>query len=319
MSFHEPKKECPVCRQTAELVFLKDHRNQYGDFSLWQCRKCLVRFWLPFENPAARDWYEKIDPYNFKKNDRPRKLHPYHKKFIRRHRQELPQVRILDLGCGTGEFIARLEELHAEAWGTDIDRPAVQIARNNFHLKNVYPLAMEEFFKKDLPAFDYITIFEVLEHVTNPLEILRQAKNFLKSGGKLIISLPSKKRIFPELSKWDYPLHHFSQWSPTAMGKFLSLIGYENVEIRTSGKLHYLYELALQLIIPQKTVDKTKTEIKTDGEKNMKRKLLKLIYPFARLIFVYLLPYLLVGLLFLPTVIFFPQTGSLYVEAEKNK
>ncbi len=323
MSFYKPNNECPVCGRESEFKFIKDHKNQYGDFSLWQCHQCLVRFWLPFENPTAREWYEKTDPYNIKKNNQARKLHHYHKKFIELHKKEIVKNRILDLGCGTGEFVAELEKFGGEAWGTDIDQPAVEIAKK-FNLKNVYPLPIENFFEKEnLPSFDYITIFEVLEHVGNPLEIIKKAKNLLTPEGKIVISLPSRKRIFPELSEWDYPLHHLSRWSPEALRKFLSLAGYKNIKIRIFGKFHYLYELSLQLIIPKKLVAKTKKEIsRAEGPKEsnnkIKQKILKSIYPLARLIAVFLIPYLLTALLFLPTVIFFPRTGSLYVEAEKN-
>ena len=324
MPFYKPNNECPVCRQKSKFKFIKDHKNRYGNFSLFQCQQCLVQFWLPFENQANREWYEKIDPYNIKKNNQPRKLHHYHKKFIKLHQKEIIKTRILDLGCGTGEFIARLEKLGAEAWGTDIDQPAIEIAKK-FNLKNVYSLPIEDFFKKELPLFNYITIFEVLEHIGNPLEILEKSKNLLTPKGKIVISLPSRKRIFPNLSEWDYPLHHLSRWSPEALKKILSRAGYKNIKIRIFGKLHYLYELSLQLIIPKKLVAKTKKEISTDKERpkesknnKIRQQILKSIYPPARLIAVFLIPYLLTALLFLPTVIFFPKTGSLYVEAEKN-
>jgi len=321
-SYHNSPQICPVCQKQSSFKFIKNHKNQYGKYSLLECSKCNVQFWSPYKNPG-KEWYESIDSYNAKKGNKPRDLHGYHKKFLKYNKERISGAKILDLGCGTAEFMAELKKRGAEVWGTDLDQKAIDIAKQSFTLSNIYNLPIEEFLeKKDLPKFDYITIFEVIEHIDNPLQILQMTTKFLKPEGKIILSIPSRQRIFPNASGWDYPLHHLSRWNENSLKNILLLAGYQNIKIKYINKFYYLNELSIETLIPKKLIARTKKNLlKTENFKEEKahglvqKIILKPFYFIARFIAVILIPKIL-SCIFLPiTFIFYPKTGAMYTQA----
>jgi 2-polyprenyl-3-methyl-5-hydroxy-6-metoxy-1,4-benzoquinol methylase len=92
---------------------------------------------------------------------------------------------VLDVGCGQGELGHLLKERGHHVTGID----------------RVPPLfALDEFFQADLsqglpvdPArrFDVILLADVLEHMSEPLELLKEAKALLAPSGSLLVSLPN--------------------------------------------------------------------------------------------------------------------------------
>lgn len=95
--------------------------------------------------------------------------------------------RVLDLGCGKGEFLSALKELYPEAqfFGSD--------------LTNFNPMAFYQFleldlnlnFSQNLPGFDLITSLEVIEHLENPRHFIREISKCLNVGGMVALSTPN--------------------------------------------------------------------------------------------------------------------------------
>lgn len=227
MTFHNPPKNCPVCKEICNSVFVMDHQNEYGQFSLYQCSICNVQFWIPFKAPPA-DWYEKHELYLFRSLRFPKIKRVYHKKFLEEFRDFLnPGKKVLDLGCGTGEFLNALQKLGCETWGVDLDKRAIGRAKTYFNLKNLYAMGLEEFFAlSDLPKFDIITLFEVIEHIQNPKEVISGIKNILKRKGLLVLSTPSRNRVLVNATEMDFPYHHLSRWDETAIRNLLENNGF---------------------------------------------------------------------------------------------
>ncbi len=321
-AYHNPSQVCPVCQRQSKFRFIKNHKNQYGKYSLFECSLCNVQFWSPYKNPG-KEWYESTDPYNAKKGGKPRELHGYHKKFLKDNKEKISGAKILDLGCGTAEFMSELQKRGAEVWGTDLDQKAIDIAKQSFVLSNISNLPIEKFLeKKDLPKFDYITIFEVIEHIDNPLQILQMAIESLKPNGKIILSVPSRQRIFPNTSGWDYPLHHLSRWNNKSLKNILLLAGCQNIIIKYINKFYYLNELSIETLIPKKLISRTKKNLlKTENFKEKKahgfiqKIILKPFYFVARFIAIILIPKILSCILLPATFIFYPKTGAMYTQA----
>jgi 2-polyprenyl-3-methyl-5-hydroxy-6-metoxy-1,4-benzoquinol methylase len=96
-------------------------------------------------------------------------------------------VSILDVGCGTGEFVAYGNSRGVNVSGIDLSSSAVSIAQS-FHL----PVHLNSLDR--LPhylSYDVITLFEVLEHVERPCELIQQACDRLQIGGLLYITTPN--------------------------------------------------------------------------------------------------------------------------------
>jgi SAM-dependent methyltransferase len=100
--------------------------------------------------------------------------------------------RILDMGCGVGAFVRRLGEYSDEVYGTDIDRE--RVAEGTQEVTNL-GLAVCEAVPFADNTFDVIILHEVLEHVTDDQQTLREAKRVLAPGGSVVIFCPN--RLYP--------------------------------------------------------------------------------------------------------------------------
>lgn len=236
--FKHIPKNCPVCSGQGFLKFIQSYKCIYGNFSLYECSECNVQFWTPFKNPG-KEWYEMQERYRL---NPPKLYRGYHKKFLSLHPYFSKGTRILDLGCGTGEFIAELQKRGCEVWGVDSDIIDIDIAKQYYGLRNVYAMPFDTFFlKNDLPLFDIITFFEVIEHLDNPLIFIQNVKRLLKPDGSIFLSTPSRERMFPNLYPWDFPPYHLSRWNKKAISKLFNKIGFKIVFIDYVDEfLHFL-------------------------------------------------------------------------------
>jgi SAM-dependent methyltransferase len=217
---------CPICKKGKEFGFIMDFLKEKYCYSLFQCSECGVQFWEPRKNPGEA-WYQDRNPYEIINLVGHKVYRGYHKKFIERSKKLPKGLKILDIGCGAGEFIAELEKLGFEVFGIDFDKKAVQIAKNNFGLKNIFPESLDEFLeRKDFEKFDIITFFEVLEHMDNPVTFIENLQKALKPDGKIIFSVPSRERFLVNSNKWDFPPHHFTRWEKKSIENIFSKHGF---------------------------------------------------------------------------------------------
>ena len=102
----------------------------------------------------------------------------------------LPKGKLLDVGCGSGNKLQLAKQLGWNVAGLEIDPNAVTSARNK-------QLNVTEGSYRDLVNFvneyDCIICSHVLEHVYNPIEMLKLLNQSLKPGGTLLLSLPNSK------------------------------------------------------------------------------------------------------------------------------
>ena len=114
--------------------------------------------------------------------------------------------KVLDLGCGTGEFLKIFYDMGANCIGID--------SFKNFKVKNFKKI---RFINEDIYTylnknknykFDYIFCFEVIEHLFNPLHLLLQMSNVLNSKGTIFLSTPKRR---PHFMWYKYHFHEFSQ------------------------------------------------------------------------------------------------------------
>ncbi len=122
--------------------------------------------------------------------------------------------RILDIGCGTGEFPAILSRDYAVE-GIEPEPSAARWARERFGLK-VHTGDVDSF-SAETGKFDLITLWHVLEHVPNPSDALESISHLLDPEGTILIALPNIRsfdaRIYgPWWVALDAPRHlwHFS-------------------------------------------------------------------------------------------------------------
>jgi len=215
---------CPACGKTTQDASVE----QYGKYKLFGCGACGLQFWEPREMPDAQ-WYEQM--YGGR-DERLLPLEPGHKYFLAdplaTHGGEL-----LDIGCGTGNFLAAARDRGYDVTGIELDRNAARFAKERLGLQRVFPLTISEFAEQHgRERFDVATFFEVLEHQAAPVEFLQKVKTCVRPGGMIALSVPNRERWLTGPDVLDYPPNHFLRWNATALSKFLSEQGFEVLSIR---------------------------------------------------------------------------------------
>ena len=120
-----------------------------------------------------------------------------------------PDHRLLDVGCGTGEFLERMIHLGWQAEGIDTNPHVIEICKGRGLPAQVG--ALEE---QNYPDDRYyaITLRHVLEHVPDPIKLLEECRRILKPGGRLAVLTPNLNSIGHRVLKnsWsglDVPRH----------------------------------------------------------------------------------------------------------------
>ena len=140
--------------------------------------------------------------------------------------------RILDVGCGTGEFLNSLKDSY-QVTGYE---PELRVAR---WVQEEYGLSIYAGDSTSLPGdiehFDLITLWHVLEHIPDPVNELHRLALILKPNGKLLIALPNISSADAAIygSSWvalDAPRHlwHFSK---EQIGLLAKLTGFELIKV----------------------------------------------------------------------------------------
>lgn len=137
---------------------------------------------------------------------------------------------ILDLGAGTGGFLARAKDRNWEIYGVEPSEAARELA-----LKKGISLFVETKGYQS-KSFDVITLWHVLEHVPDLEEQIMELKRLLKDEGLLVIAVPNfksydAKKYGENWAAYDVPRHlwHFSR---TAVQKIFGRYGFQIIGMK---------------------------------------------------------------------------------------
>ena len=215
---------CPSCGWPVGSAPLE----MMGASSLFACANCDLHFWHPCALQDAT-WHEAV--YQGRDASLP-PLEPGHRFFLADPHAPRGGT-LLDVGCGVGNFLQAARGAGYEVTGIELNRNAVRFAQERLGLREVYPLALEQFTHK-FPGrkFDVVTFFEVLEHQDRPREFLEQIRLRLTPGGHVALSVPNRNRWQKGRETLDYPPNHLTRWSPRALVNFLSAVGLEVLSLR---------------------------------------------------------------------------------------
>jgi len=223
---------CPACAKSVPDAAIE----RYGNYELFRCVACDLHFWEPRVMPDAR-WYEQM--YGGR-DERLLPLEPGHKYFLG---DPLAPGRgeLLDIGCGTGNFLAAARSAGYTVSGTELDRNAAQFAKEKLGLPRVLGLTIAEFADKyPREQFDVVTFFEVLEHQASPVEFLQKVKACVRPRGYIALSVPNRERWLTGPDVLDYPPNHFLRWNAGALRRLLIAQGFGilSVKEQTAGIVH---------------------------------------------------------------------------------
>jgi len=231
-------ERCPGCESPAqrELCVTRDrHYGIQGDYRVVQCETCELVFLNPMYEDSElallypEDYYAYQDCFR-----KPSRIEKFLKKLLRYEAGvKDPSFdrpgKVLDVGCGSGWFLARMRDQGWDTYGVEISETAAKLGSKKAGLCIFHGT----FLKANLPTefFDYVRLNHSFEHMSRPIETLREIWRVLRPGGRVLIVVPNhaslNARIFGRY--WWFlgvPVHPFN-YSVKNLPGFLTRAGFE--------------------------------------------------------------------------------------------
>jgi ubiquinone/menaquinone biosynthesis C-methylase UbiE len=139
---------------------------------------------------------------------------------------------ILDVGCGWGRELIRLED----AVGVDICLPFLKTARN--YTRNTVTLADAHYLPFRDGSFDFVVISEVVEHMEQPMRVMNELKRVLKPKGRLLIQTPNRLLTLGKFIS-SKKCGHVHEFTYTELKNLLEFLGFK-IRQRTGSTIPYI-------------------------------------------------------------------------------
>jgi SAM-dependent methyltransferase len=221
-------------------------RFQDGRFSVVTCVACGLTYVTPrlcdaslldavYDEGYWRSQAAKDRGYTDYRADEPLYLKTYRRRMavVQRHFQR--PGRVLDVGCAAGYFLSVMQ---AEGWDVLGLEPSDAIRTRAEELLGAERVRTGLLGEADLPtaAFDLVTMWDVLEHIPDPVAALREVRRVLKPEGRLILETQNvaslAARVFGR--RWQHYKHteHIYHFDRRTVARVLREAGFELLENR---------------------------------------------------------------------------------------
>jgi len=241
---------CPACGFESAV-----EAGRVGEYRLLACAACTLEFSDPMR-AAGEDWYggegdyaealgsEAAETLRHVYGDRLDTegseavwLGPNHLAFLAR----LPGRggRLLDIGCGEGTFLAQAAPHYASADGIELDPRAAARAAALPGVRVRSARAEDLAAEAQAGSYDVVTLFEVLEHLEDPLGALGACKRLLRPTGTLVLSVPHRLRPGADADPSDLPPNHLTRWTEQALRAALDRAGFAVTRLHARKRSRY--------------------------------------------------------------------------------
>ena len=207
---------------------------------IYRCLDTGYRFYYPFNTSGDSKFYEGLEKFPWYYMDW-KWEHEIASNIIK------PRDRVLEIGCGRGSFLIKMQQIGADCTGLELNDNAVSYGQN----KKVRILneSIQSHAKNNHERYDVVCSFQVVEHIAKIKEFLQSTVDAVKPGGKLIISVPNNygDSIILKDNLLNMPPHHMGLWDAVSLANLQNIfsIRLERLEMEPIQKYHLGYYQSL--------------------------------------------------------------------------
>jgi len=250
------KIRCPLC-ETSILILLVC-RNTY---SLYRCKHCglIFKHIGSLKQGGVQELQDCVYTESYMAN------RSYQRRLIKgmnKHRlgvlnKWMEGGDLLEIGCGTGEFLEEARKKGFNACGVDASqRLATYALKKQIEVK----YGRIEDLRLQLHHFHVICMFHLIEHIEKPMRFLKSICDLLQKNGILFIITPNAESFSNKIFGWQHPNYtqddHLCFFSKRTLKKLLAGQGFEVVDIFSKEYAHHFFSSFLGFL---------RTHLKTNG------------------------------------------------------
>ncbi|MBI9015759.1 MAG: class I SAM-dependent methyltransferase [Phycisphaerae bacterium] len=187
---------CNICGRDDTAVYHKETVEHFGqelDFQIVRCRHCQLVYTNPrLSEHNATYLYDNSSDEQFQAHGQAKMVVfkpaiTEIKNFLNKNPSN--ENKLLDIGCGSGHFMQLAQNNGFDVTGIEPAETSAHYARNIMNM----PVICDDMKNVQLPheSFDAITLWDVIEHVSDPRAVLEQVNKWLKPGGIVALRFPS--------------------------------------------------------------------------------------------------------------------------------
>jgi 2-polyprenyl-3-methyl-5-hydroxy-6-metoxy-1,4-benzoquinol methylase len=218
---------CSVCASANLRVVYRvqahHRRDLRPEITIAKCIDCGTAYLHEADHSFQEDLYAYYDRFAGQSIENlvsPLTLASYHR-VLRKLRRKCDVQSILDVGCGKGEFVWAALQQCCSVEGLELSAQAVYIAS-----KLSLPVRQQSLFSTELDSrrWSVITMFEVLEHVDQPMAMIERAADLLEPGGLLYLTTPNYNSLdrLGLGSKWHvFHPEHITYFSTRGLSRLI--------------------------------------------------------------------------------------------------
>lgn len=229
--------KCVLCNNDKFNVITNKVRHDIP-VKIIECKNCSL---VSLENPTKI--YTNYDDSEYRKRHSPiigktlspREMFDLEIKFqnsrINRIKKLLKSdFRVLEIGSSTGHFLYGIHDMVKETTGIELNSEQARFSKNELGL-NIHDQPLGKAPLKQ-NYYDIIFMFQVFEHIPNPLEFLEICKKYMKRTGMIYLEVPNIKDVLlyiykiPQFRDFYFRLPHVYYYSETTLKSMLSKVGF---------------------------------------------------------------------------------------------
>jgi len=194
-----------------------------------KCKNCHLIYVNPIEKVSRINMY-----YTKAKNTH---VPTIRESYLRTAKSQVQLIRkyesdtsLLDIGCAQGFFLYSASKAGFATKGVELSQDAAEYVKKEFGLD----VEIGPFEKLQFPEnyFDVVTLWQVLEHLPQPLTVLKEVHRILKPGGLIAVSTPDIGGIPAKILRkkwWDIKRLHINQFTTGTLMDVLHNAGFKNI------------------------------------------------------------------------------------------